>query len=210
LETMNCTLCSCDTQGQLCSVEYPNGQKLMLAYNENGLEKITTPVGNVLEVRCGGGRILQVTDETGRRTQYLYDRDYMTNVVHTDEGITHYEHDGNGHITAVTDHNGSCYMENEYDAGSRITKLNFPKGICQTFAYNDLHRRNTVYYSETGIRKFMRTIRNCSRNAPSMRTGRRSSMSTLTRTSGQGDRMNQGREAVGIWHLWVSYPRGFA
>ena len=149
-DVMEHTLCAYDRQGQLCRVEYPNGQKLRLTYNENGLERITTPVGNVLEVRCGGGHILQVTDEIGRRTQYRYDGDYMTDVVHTDEGITHYEYDGNGHITAVTDQNGSRYMENEYDERGRITRQCFPEGICQTFTYDDLHRRNTVYYSETG------------------------------------------------------------
>ncbi len=149
-DVMDHTLCAYDRQGQLCRVEYPNGQKLMLSYNESGLERITTPAGNVLEVRCGGGHILQVTDETGRRTQYRYDGDYMTDVVHTDEGITHYEYDKNGHITAVTDQNGSRYLENAYDVKGRITRQSFPEGICQTFTYDDLHRRNTVYYSETG------------------------------------------------------------
>ena len=37
-----------------------------------------------------------------------------------------------------------------YDPKGRITKQRFPEGICQTFTYDDAHRRNSVYYSETG------------------------------------------------------------
>ena len=144
------TLCIYDRQGRLRSVDYPNRQRLSFAYNENGLERITTPLGNVLEVQCRGGRILQITDEIERRTQYRYEGDYLVDVVHTDEGITHYEYDENGHITAVTDQNGSRYLENEYDIKGRITKQRFPEGICQTFTYDDAHRRNSIYYSETG------------------------------------------------------------
>ena len=144
------TLCIYDRQGRLRSVDCPNGQRLAFTYNENGLERITTPLGNVLEVQCRGGRILQITDEIERRTQYRYEGDYLVDVVHTDEGITHYEYDENGHITAVTDQNGSRYLENEYDIKGRITKQRFPEGICQTFTYDDAHRRNSIYYSETG------------------------------------------------------------
>ena len=144
------TLCIYDRQGRLRSVDCPNGQRLAFTYNENGLERITTPLGNVLEVQCSGGRILQITDEIERRTQYRYEGDYLLDVVHTDEGITHYEYDENGHITAVTDQNGSRYLENEYDIKGRITKQRFPEGICQTFTYDDAHRRNSIYYSETG------------------------------------------------------------
>ena len=45
--------------------------------------------------------------------------DLLVDVVHTDEGITHYEYDENGHISSVTDQNGSCYLENEYDVKGR-------------------------------------------------------------------------------------------
>lgn len=144
------TLCVYDRQGQLSYVEYPNHLKLLFSYNEEGLERITTPLGNVLEIECRGGRILQVTDEIGRRTQYRYAGEYLVDVVHTDEGITHYEYDENGHIMSVTDQNGSRYIENEYDEKGRITRQGFTNGIYQIFTYDDAHRRNTIYYSETG------------------------------------------------------------
>ncbi len=144
------TLCVYDRQGRLSYVEYPNRLRLMFSYNGEGLERITTPLGGVLEVECQGGRILQITDEIGRRTQYRYAGEYLVDVVHTDEGITHYEYDENGHIISVTDQNGSRYIENEYDEKGRITRQGFTNGIYQLFTYDDMHRRNTIYYSETG------------------------------------------------------------
>ena len=144
------TLCAYDSQGRLSYVECPNDQRLTFAYGEEGLKQITTPLGNVLEVECSKGHILQITDEIGRRTQYRYAGDYLVDVVHTDEGITHYEYDENGHIISVIDQNGSRYLENEYDEKGRITRQGFASGVYQTFAYDDAHRRNTIYYSETG------------------------------------------------------------
>ena len=144
------TLCVYDRQGKLSYVEYPNHLKLIFSYNEEGLQRITTPLGNMLEVECQGGRILQVTDEIGRRTQYRYAGEYLVDVVHTDEGITHYEYDENGHIISVTDQNGSRYIENKYDEKGRITRQGFTSGIYQTFTYDDENRRNTIYYSENG------------------------------------------------------------
>ena len=144
------TLCVYDGRGLLQYVEYPSHQRLTFAYGEEGLERITTPLGNFLTVECRGGRILQITDEIGRRTQYRYEEDCLVDVVHTDEGITHYEYDENGHITSVTDQNGSRFLENEYDATGRVVRQNFSSGVYQTFTYDDAHRRNTIFYSESG------------------------------------------------------------
>lgn len=144
------TLCVYDGHGLLQYVEYPSRLRLAFAYGEEGLERITTPLGNVLEVECRGGRILQITDEIGRRTQYRYKEDCLMDVVHTDEGITHYEYDENGHITSVTDQNGSRFLENVYDEAGRVVRQNFSSGVYQTFTYDDANRRNTIYYSESG------------------------------------------------------------
>lgn len=144
------TLCVYDGHGLLQYVEYPSRQRLIFSYGQEGLERITTPLGNVLEVECRNGHILQITDEIGRRTQYRYEGNYLVDVVHTDEGITHYEYDDNGHIISVTDQNGSRYLENEYDETGRVIRQNFSSGVYQTFTYDDANRRNTIYYSESG------------------------------------------------------------
>ena len=79
------------------------------------------------------------------RDRYRYEGDLLVDVVHTDEGITHYEYDENGHISSVTDQNGSCYLENEYDVKGRVTRQNFSSGVYQTFTYDDICLLSTSY-----------------------------------------------------------------
>lgn len=144
------TLYAYNRQGLLRYVEYPNKLRLALSYGKEGLERITTPLGNVLEVRCKDGRILEITDEIGRRTQYRYEGELLTDVVNPDEGMTHYEYDKLGRILSVTDQNGKRCLDNEYDERGRITSQSFPGGVHWRFAYDEAHKRNTIFYSETG------------------------------------------------------------
>ncbi len=86
----------------------------------------------------------------GRRTQYRYEEGCLTDVVHTDvvhtdERITLYEYDGFGHITSVTDQNGSDYLENTYDEKGRVIFQRMGDGVCHTFTYDDAHHINTSY-----------------------------------------------------------------
>lgn len=144
------TMCFYDETGQLVQVEYPNQQRLLLDYEKEGLSKITTPPGNVLDIVSKEGKILQITDEIGRRIQYRYEQDLLTDVVHADEGMTHYEYDDSGYIRSVTDENGVRYLENQYDQGGRVIRQTFESGVFQDFDYDDKNRRNTITYSETG------------------------------------------------------------
>jgi len=136
-------------KGQLIRINYPNHQRMKFTYSEGGLSRMITPLGNVLEVVSKNGKILQITDEIGRKTQYRYEQDLLTDVVHMDEGITHYEYDEQGYICSVTDQNGIRYLENCYDERGRIIRQSFINGVIQEFTYDDRNRRNTVTYSET-------------------------------------------------------------
>ena len=60
-DAMEHTLCVYDRKGLLSYVEYPNQQRLVFSYGEEGLERIVTSVGNVLEVSSRDGHILQIT-----------------------------------------------------------------------------------------------------------------------------------------------------
>ena len=149
-DIMEHTRCVYDSEGRLSYVEYPNRQRLAFSYTEDGLSRIVTPLNNVLEAESRKGRLLQITDEIGRRTQYRYAEDLLTDVVHTDEGITHYEYDENGSIRSVTDQNGVRYLENTYDSRDRIIRQEFENGVRQDFSYDDRNRRNTITCSENG------------------------------------------------------------
>ena len=97
--------------------------------------------------------MIQITDEIGRRIQYRYEGNLLADVIHADEGITHYEYDGNGYIASVTDENGVRYLENVYDEKGRITHQEFESGVHQEFEYDDINCRNTIWFSETGKRE---------------------------------------------------------
>lgn len=144
------TDCVYNIKGQLVRVDYPNNQRMKLIYNDGGLSRMVTPLGNVLEFVSENGRILQITDEIGRRIQYRYEADLLTDVVHIDEGITHYEYDNQGYICSVTDQNGVRYLDNFYDERGRIIRQVFINGVIQKFTYDDRNRRNAITYSETG------------------------------------------------------------
>ena len=47
-----------------------------------------------MEVVSEKGKIVQIMDEIKRQTQYRYDGKLLTDVVHADYGIVHYEYDG--------------------------------------------------------------------------------------------------------------------
>ena len=147
------TECLYDSTGRLMQMEYPNQQRLLFHYGDGGLSRITTPLGNYLEVVSREERILQITDEIGRRIQYRYEGDLLTDVIHTDERITHYEYDGNGYIASVTDENGLRYLENTFDENGRILRQEFESGAYQEFEYDDKNRRNTIKFSESGKRE---------------------------------------------------------
>ncbi len=120
------------------------------SYDQGQLSRITTPLGNHLDIVCRDGKILQITDEIGRRLQYRYEGDFLTEVVHTDEGITHYEYDSQGHVLSATNENGTRYVENEYDGKGRVVRQTLPDGTTQRFEYDDRKRRNTILFGDSG------------------------------------------------------------
>ncbi len=142
------TRCRYDREGRLVRIEYPNCQCVELSYDGDGLRRIVSPLGNILRIESRNGRILEIADEIGRRIQYRYEGELLTDVVHADEGTSHYAYDENGYIVSVTDENGNRYLENDYDGAGRVVRQTFQSGIYQTFAYDDQNRRNTVSYSE--------------------------------------------------------------
>ena len=137
-------------KGQLVQIEYPNSQKIKFEYGEDGLKKIVTPLNNVLDIVSKNDKIVQITDEIRRKTQYKYKGNYLTDVIYADEGITHYEYDSSGFIISETDQNGVRYLENSYDKRGRIISQVFENGACQRFSYDDKNKKNTVTFSESG------------------------------------------------------------
>ena len=85
------------------------GNTLKITYIDKNIETITTFSNYKLFFTCKDNKVIQIKDELGRTVQYKYDGDYLTEVVHVDQGITRYNYDDNGYISYVTDQNGDVY-----------------------------------------------------------------------------------------------------
>jgi len=59
-----------------------------------------------------GGRIVSITDHTGRNLKYKYDeKGNLTQVVYPDGGKITYAYDNIG-LISITDQNGNTYVQN--------------------------------------------------------------------------------------------------
>ena len=81
-------------------MDCPNGQRLAFTYNENGLERITTPLRKcAVRYNAGADASCRSTMRSDAEHSTAMRGDYLVDVVHTDEGITHYEYgDENGQL----------------------------------------------------------------------------------------------------------------
>ena len=121
-----------DGQGLLTAVEDRNGQCVRLYYEGERLTRITMPLGYFLDVEIRDGRLVQIRDHVGRTMQYRYENGFLSDVIHMDEGVTHYEYDSNGYLERAVDQAKVTYLENRYDDAGRV--------VLQTLANGDTYR----------------------------------------------------------------------
>ena len=121
-----------DGQGLLTAAEDRNGQCVRLYYEGERLTRITTPLGYFLDVEIRDGRLVQIRDHVGRTMQYRYENGFLSDVIHMDEGVTHYEYDSNGYLERAVDQAKVTYLENRYDDAGRV--------VLQTLANGDTYR----------------------------------------------------------------------
>ena len=121
-----------DGQGLLTAAEDRNGQCVRLCYEGERLTRITTPLGYSLDVEIRDGRLIQIRDHMGRTMQYRYENGFLSDVIHMDEGVTHYEYDSHGYLERAVDQAKVTYLENRYDDAGRV--------VLQTLANGDTYR----------------------------------------------------------------------
>lgn len=105
---------------------------MRLYYEGERLTRITTPLGYFLDVEIRDGRLVQIRDHVGRTMQYRYENGFLSDVIHMDEGVTHYEYDSNGYLERAVDQAKVTYLENRYDDAGRV--------VLQTLANGDTYR----------------------------------------------------------------------
>lgn len=135
-----------DNLGKLLKVVDIYGNELNITYVENHIETLTTFSNYKLFFTYKDNKVIQIKDELGRCVQYKYDHDYLTQVVHVDQGITRYNYDEHGYITNVTDQNGHTYIKNVFDEKGRVIRQDYPDGDFAEVKYDESEKENTFYY----------------------------------------------------------------
>ncbi|HIS60939.1 MAG TPA: hypothetical protein IAC14_01640, partial [Candidatus Scybalomonas excrementigallinarum] len=131
--------------GLLESIEDQNGQKLQFYYKESTLEKMVTALGYTVFFTFKDGLLIQMKDHIGRTIQYRYENDCLVDVIHMDQGITHYEYDENDYLTRAIDQAGVAYLTNEYDDKGRVILQTLANGDIYQAEYLDEKRQTKVY-----------------------------------------------------------------
>ncbi|MEY8356558.1 RHS repeat-associated core domain-containing protein [Lachnospiraceae bacterium 54-53] len=134
-------------QGLLLSIMDRNGQLIRFAYHGENLEGITTALGYHLNVTMREGRLVQLADHMGRTMQYRYEGGLLTDVVHMDQGITHYEYDERGYLTKAVDQAKVAYLENRYDDRGRMVLQTLANGDTYQAEYLDGENKVRVHSS---------------------------------------------------------------
>ena len=145
-----------NSRGLLESVEDRNGQEIRLTYHGDALDMIETPLGGRLQATMRGGLLVQLKDSLGRTMQYRYEGGLLSDVVHMDQGVTHYEYDDRGFLVCAIDQAKVAYLRNEYDQDGRV--------VLQTLANGDTYRaeysrddRTVKVYSSVGNKTVLYT-----------------------------------------------------
>ena len=99
-----------NSRGLLEAVEDRNGQKTLLSYHGEALDRIVTPLGGELHAAMRDGRLVQLRDSLGRTMQYRYENGLLSDVVHMDQGVTHYEYDERGFLVRAVDQAEVTYL----------------------------------------------------------------------------------------------------
>ena len=133
-----------NAQGLLMAVEDQNGQCIRLTYDNGRLQRITTPFGYELDVKLREGRLIQLKDSMGRTMQYRYENGFLSDVVHMDLGITHYQYDRRGYLVKAVDQAKVTYLQNQYDDAGRVVLQTLANSDTYEAEYHPESRRVTV------------------------------------------------------------------
>ena len=133
--------------GLLLSITDQNSQTIRFEYYNDELDRIITALGYELKLTMRKGRLVQVTDGLGRTMQYRYENGLLSDVIHMDQGITHYEYDEQGYLTKAVDQAKVTYLENQYDNRGRVVLQTLANGDTYKAEYLDEERQVRVHSS---------------------------------------------------------------
>ncbi len=138
-----------DLSGKILKVIDKVGNELTFTYVENHIETLTTFSNYKLFFTYKDNKVIQIKDELGRTVQYRYNGDYLTEVIHVDQGITRYTYNEEGFIDSITDQNGQTYTKNFFDKNGRVIRQDFPNNDNCVITYDDINKEVSFYYEQS-------------------------------------------------------------
>lgn len=140
-----------NNEGKLIYISDRNNNKVDLSYDDEGnLSKITSPGGKSYIFKFTLGKIVEITDNIGRKITYTYKGENLVKVVLPNQGVTTYKYENNL-INSIIDQEGTCYVKNEYDELGRVEKQYDKEGNITEIQYNDEAKENTFIFHATGV-----------------------------------------------------------
>ncbi|AGX41800.1 wall-associated protein WapA [Clostridium saccharobutylicum DSM 13864] len=135
--------------GKLINITDKHSNKVSLTYIGENIETLTTFSNYKLSFTYKDGKVIEIKDELGRTVQYKYTGNYLTAVIHVDQGITRYTYDEKGYISSITDQNGNTYTKNFFDKKGRVIRQDFPNDDTCKITYDDSEKEVTFYYTKS-------------------------------------------------------------
>ncbi len=136
-----------DGEGQFVSAVDKNGNSLEMEYDGGVPARLTTPLGFAVTFTFREGRLARMEDSAGRAVEYRYEKNFLTEVVHMDGGVSRYAYTAEGYMETSTDQTGLTYLTNVYDEKGRVTKQTLADGSTYQMQYADRKRQVTMEYS---------------------------------------------------------------
>lgn len=112
-----------NTDGQISTIEYPNGVTVTFSYSSGRLSTVTNGMGRTLTLNYTSGVLSSVSDGTGRSVSYTVDGNKnLTAFQNTLSKSWTYEYDQPGRLTKVFKpaNPSTANVTNEYDTLSRV------------------------------------------------------------------------------------------
>ena len=135
-----------DVNGALRCIDDANANKTILDYDDAGilLEKVTTPSGSLQFKYNDDGRLVNVSDHTGRDVSFEYSNNLLTSATHPNGGVFKYEYDNRNSLQKVTNPIGVDTVWNRYDhEGRTVTQYLADDGVAR-LEYSD-ERMVTIF-----------------------------------------------------------------
>ncbi len=136
-----------DREGHLICMMNDERSLITLLYEEGKLTRIQAETGDYFALSYNErGLLAEVTDHTGRKVLFTYDKKKLTGAADPEGQVMRYSYGKNGRVERILDKRDIPVLENTYDEHRRITGQTFPDGGVMTYRYID--ERNRICVTE--------------------------------------------------------------